>query len=182
MTHNTVRLPTFQNTRYFHFRLDGTILYFSSRAASVKVAAVPNSSRAWSKMGGGVSRWNRTVSSFFLKAISTSGFVTDHQPHFEFLRSADIGQCRQRYAWVGHGRECGGYRWNRIANTFRSKAISTSTFRFRNNGRHHVFLEKKMYVGLFSAKPPLKSTYPEMSLMYRIRDSSCWVSRVRLAR
>ena len=44
------------------------------------------------------------------------------------------------------------------------------------------FWKKKMYVGLFSAKPPLKSTYPKMSLMYRIRDSSCWVSRVRVAR
>jgi len=51
---------------------------------------------------------------------------------FEFLMSADAGNVGSDISQVGHGRKCGGSRWNRFAICFRSKAIqlpvSTSCF------------------------------------------------------
>ena len=60
-------------------------------------------------------------------------------PTFEFPMSADVGQCRQCHIRVGHGRKCGGSRWNRFEICFRSKVISTSGFYFRFRGRHLSF-------------------------------------------
>ena len=53
--------------------------------------------------------------------------------------SADVGQCRHCHIRVGHGRKCGGSRWNRFEICFRSKVISTSGFYFRFRGRHLSF-------------------------------------------
>ena len=53
--------------------------------------------------------------------------------------SAYVGQFRQCYIRVEHGRKCGGSRWNRFAMCFRSKVISTSAFHFRFRGRHIRF-------------------------------------------
>ncbi len=47
---------------------------------------------------------------------------------YEFLMSADVGQCRQCHILVGRGRKCGGSRLNRIDISFRSKVISTCGF------------------------------------------------------
>ncbi len=40
--------------------------------------------------------------------------------------SVNVRQCRQCLVGVGHGRKCGGSRWNRFATCFRSNVISTS--------------------------------------------------------
>ncbi len=50
--------------------------------------------------------------------------------------SAYVGQFRQCYIRVEHGRNSGGSRWNRFAMCIRSKVISTSAFHFRFRGRH----------------------------------------------
>jgi hypothetical protein len=60
-------------------------------------------------------------------------------PTFQFPISADVGQCRQCHIPVGHGRKCGGSRWNRVAICLCSKVISTSGFHFRFRGRHLSF-------------------------------------------
>ncbi len=56
-----------------------------------------------------------------------------------FAMSAYVGQFRQCYIRVEHGRKCGGSRWNRFAMCFRSKVISTSAFHFRFRDRHIRF-------------------------------------------
>ncbi len=45
-----------------------------------------------------------------------------------FPMSTDFGRCRECHFWIGHGRKCGGSRWNSFAICFRSKVISTSGF------------------------------------------------------
>ena len=47
-------------------------------------------------------------------------------PTFQFPISPDVGQWWQCHMLVGHGRKCGGSRYNHITISFRSKVISTS--------------------------------------------------------
>jgi hypothetical protein len=46
--------------------------------------------------------------------------------HCYFLLSADIGQCRDQFQWVGNGRKCGRSHWNFVAISFHSWVITTS--------------------------------------------------------
>ena len=56
------------------------------------MSAVIYLSWAWFKMWA--RRWNRVSIYSRSKAISTSGLVASHQPHFEFAMSVDVVQCR----------------------------------------------------------------------------------------
>ena len=65
-------------------------------------------------------------------------------PTFEFLMSAEVGQCRQCHIRVRHGQKCGGSRWNCFAICFRSIVISSSGFYFRFRDRNLSFRCRSM--------------------------------------
>ncbi len=96
------------------------------------------------KCGG--SRWNRFAICFRSKVISTSGFHFRFRGRHEFPMLANVGPFRQCHICVGHGRKCGGSRWNRFPMCFRSNVISTSGFHFRCRGRHLSFRYRLMSV------------------------------------
>ncbi len=86
------------------------------------------SGRAWSQMWGYPLESLRHL--FPFKSYFHFRFpLPVSWPTFELPMSANVGQCRRCHIRVGHGRKCGGSRWNRFAISSHSKVSRLFGFR-----------------------------------------------------
>ena len=86
--------------------------------------------------------------------------------------SADIGQCRDQFQWVGNGRKCGSSRWNFAAISFCSwvKTISDLDAAIAISGyRSFVGLHRTM----LAISPACWAWWKMSSIRWNLADISC---------